>query len=130
MRYKETAAEGVAWLESIRPDLEKADWRQFSKVLGQIFEKYPDRWAAKCALANAMIDWNTKKLGVPVYQYFGLDPKDAPLTTFSIGIDTPEMTRQKTKEADAYPVLKVKVGLDTDRGRARHHEKTSSGRCQ
>jgi L-Ala-D/L-Glu epimerase len=36
------------------------------------------------------------------------------LTTFSIGIDTPEVTIQKTKEAAAYPVLKVKVGLDSD----------------
>lgn len=114
VRYKETAAEGVEWLKSLTPELEKADWRQFSKLLGQIFERHPEHWAAKSALANALMDWNTKNFGVPVYQYFGLDPKDAPLTTFSIGIDTPEMTRQKTKEADAYPVLKVKVGLDTD----------------
>ena len=47
-------------------------------------------------------------------RYFGLDPKDAPLTTFSIGIDTPEITKQKTPEAADYPVLKVKVGLATD----------------
>src|SRR5436190_7445188 len=60
------------------------------------------------------MDWGGQKLGVPLYTYFGLDPKDAPLTTFSIGIDTPEITRQKTKEAEAYPVLKVKVGLSTD----------------
>lgn len=114
VRYEETAAEGVEWLKSLTPELEKADWRQFSKLLGQIFERHPKHWAAKSALANALMDWNTKNFGVPVYQYFGLDPKDAPLTTFSIGIDTPEVTRQKTKEADAYPVLKVKVGLDTD----------------
>src|SRR5439155_14529876 len=54
------------------------------------------------------------KLGIPLYSYFGLDPTDAPLTTFSIGIDTPEITRQKTAEAADYPVLKVKVGLATD----------------
>ena len=36
------------------------------------------------------------------------------MTTFSIGIDTPEITKQKTREAGRYPVLKVKVGLDTD----------------
>src|ERR1035441_6062284 len=43
-----------------------------------------------------------------------LDPADTPLTTFSIGIDTPEITRQKTREAADYPILKVKVGLSTD----------------
>jgi L-alanine-DL-glutamate epimerase-like enolase superfamily enzyme len=60
------------------------------------------------------MDWVSQKLGVPLYRYLGLDARDAPLTTFSIGIDTPEITRQKTREAEAYPVLKVKVGLATD----------------
>ena len=60
------------------------------------------------------MDWVGQKLGIPLYRYFGLDPKDAPLTTFSIGIDTPEITKQKTREAADYPVLKVKVGLATD----------------
>jgi L-alanine-DL-glutamate epimerase-like enolase superfamily enzyme len=36
------------------------------------------------------------------------------VTTFSIGIDTPEITRQKTREAEEFPVLKVKVGLKND----------------
>src|SRR5205823_14611478 len=39
---------------------------------------------------------------------------DAPITTFSIGIDNPDMTRQKVREAEPYPILKIKVGLDTD----------------
>ena len=54
VRYKETAAEGVEWLKSLTPELEKADWRQFSKLLGQIFERHPEHWAAKSALANAL----------------------------------------------------------------------------
>jgi L-alanine-DL-glutamate epimerase-like enolase superfamily enzyme len=60
------------------------------------------------------MDWVGQKLGVPLYRYFGLDPADAPVTTFSIGIDTPEMTRKKIEEAAQFPVLKIKVGLDTD----------------
>src|SRR5206468_8961774 len=40
--------------------------------------------------------------------------KDAPLTTFSIGIDNPQTTKQKVQEAAAYPILKIKVGLDSD----------------
>jgi L-alanine-DL-glutamate epimerase-like enolase superfamily enzyme len=36
------------------------------------------------------------------------------VTTFSIGIDTPEITREKVREAEPFPVLKIKVGLDTD----------------
>jgi hypothetical protein len=45
---------------------------------------------------------------------FGLDPAAAPVTTFCIGIDTPEITRQKMREAEQLPVLKIKVGLKTD----------------
>ena len=41
-------------------------------------------------------------------------PRTRRVTTFSIGIDTPEITRQKTREAADFPVLKVKVGLATD----------------
>src|SRR5262249_25519604 len=51
---------------------------------------------------------------VPLYRLFGLDAADAPVTTFSIGIDTPENTKQKVREAEPFPVLKIKVGLDTD----------------
>jgi L-alanine-DL-glutamate epimerase-like enolase superfamily enzyme len=60
------------------------------------------------------MDWVGQKLNIPLYSYFGLDPADTPLTTFSIGIDTPEITKQKTREADDFPILKVKVGLATD----------------
>jgi L-Ala-D/L-Glu epimerase len=45
---------------------------------------------------------------------FGLDPAAAPVNTFCIGIDTPEITRQKMREAEQFPVLKIKVGLKTD----------------
>jgi L-Ala-D/L-Glu epimerase / N-acetyl-D-glutamate racemase len=60
------------------------------------------------------MDWVGQSLGQPLHRLFGLDATDAPLTTFSIGIDTPEVTRQKVREAEAFPILKIKVGLDTD----------------
>jgi L-alanine-DL-glutamate epimerase-like enolase superfamily enzyme len=70
--------------------------------------------AAMAAVDIALMDWIGQQLNIPLYQYFGLSPSDTPLTTFSIGIDTPEITRQKTLEAADFPVLKVKVGLQTD----------------
>ena len=85
-----------------------------SKILQQVFTKLPGEWAAKSAIDIALHDWVAQKLGVPLYRYFGLDAADAPVTTFSIGIDTPEMTKQKVLEAEPYPVLKIKVGLDKD----------------
>ena len=114
VRYHEDATSARKAVESVRDYLLSTDPMQFSKIMTEIFRRIPGEWAAKSAIDIALMDWVGQKLGIPLYSYFGLDPKDAPVTTFSIGIDTPEMTRQKTREADPYPVLKVKVGLATD----------------
>jgi L-alanine-DL-glutamate epimerase-like enolase superfamily enzyme len=114
VRYHENAAGAQKAVESVRGLLLAADPRQFTKVMAEVFRKVPGEWAGKAAIDIALMDWVGQKLGIPLYGLFGLDPQDAPLTTFSIGIDTPEITRQKTREAEAYPILKVKVGLDTD----------------
>jgi L-alanine-DL-glutamate epimerase-like enolase superfamily enzyme len=39
---------------------------------------------------------------------------DTPNTSFTIGIDTPEVVRQKVAEATPYKILKVKLGQKTD----------------
>jgi L-alanine-DL-glutamate epimerase-like enolase superfamily enzyme len=114
VRYHEDAAGARLAAESVRDVLLSADPMQFSKIMAEIFRRVSGAWAGKAALDIALMDWVGQKLGVPLYAYFGLDPHDAPLTTFSIGIDTPEITRQKTREAAGFPVLKVKVGLATD----------------
>jgi L-Ala-D/L-Glu epimerase / N-acetyl-D-glutamate racemase len=114
VRYKEDAKGAQAAVNSVRDLVTSGDPWEFSKLMSEVFHRVPDAWAGKAALDIALMDWIGQKLGIPLYRYFGLDPKDAPVTTFSIGIDTPEVTRQKVKEASQYPVLKVKVGLDVD----------------
>jgi len=114
VRYHEDAASAQKAVESVRELLVGTDPMQFAKIMAEVFKRVPGEWAGKAAIDIALMDWVGQKLGIPLYTYFGLDPKDAPLTTFSIGIDTPEITKQKTLEAAEYPVLKVKVGLATD----------------
>jgi len=70
--------------------------------------------SARGALSAALHDLVAKKLGVPVYQLWGLDPARAPRSTFTIGIDTEEKIRQKVFEAEPYPILKIKLGTDRD----------------
>jgi L-alanine-DL-glutamate epimerase-like enolase superfamily enzyme len=114
VRYHENAATARQAVESVRELLTGADPWQFSKLMGEVFRHVTGQYAAKAAIDIALMDWIGQRLGVPLYRYFGLDPKDAPLTTFSIGIDTPEVTRRKVREADPFPILKIKVGLDSD----------------
>lgn len=45
-----------------------------------------------------------------------MDKEKAPSTTFTIGIDTPDVVREKTKEcAEQFNILKVKLGRENDK---------------
>ncbi len=114
VRYHEDARSAQKAVESVRGLVTGADPWHFSKILAEVFRKVEGQYAAKAAIDLALMDWVGQKLGVPLYRYFGLDPRDTPVTSFSIGIDNPETTRQKVKEAADFPVLKIKVGLATD----------------
>ncbi|MBK8596316.1 MAG: dipeptide epimerase [Holophagales bacterium] len=66
------------------------------------------------ALDMALWDWKGKAVGQPVWKLLGVPTGRMAQTTFSIGIDTAEVMKEKVKEAAPYPLLKVKVGLPTD----------------
>jgi L-alanine-DL-glutamate epimerase-like enolase superfamily enzyme len=114
VRYNEDAVQAKQAIEAIRPYLTSSDPGKFTKIMDEVFSRIEGQYAAKAAIDIALMDWMCQKLGVPLYRYLGLDAKDTPVTTFSIGIDTPEITKQKVREAEQYPILKVKVGLDKD----------------
>jgi L-alanine-DL-glutamate epimerase-like enolase superfamily enzyme len=115
VRYKESPAEALQVIDANLEHLVWGDPRRFDSFLANIRKRLGDHQrAAMAAVDIAVMDWVCKRLQVPLYEYFGLDPAATPITTFSIGIDTPEITKQKTLEAADYPVLKVKVGLKTD----------------
>jgi L-alanine-DL-glutamate epimerase-like enolase superfamily enzyme len=114
VRYHETPQSAKAAVEKVLPIFESGDPTAFAKLNAEIFRHIEGEWAAKAAINLALMDWTGQKLGVPLYRYFGLDPADAPITTFSIGIDDPAKTKAKVEEAAQFPVLKIKVGLDSD----------------
>jgi L-Ala-D/L-Glu epimerase len=114
VRYKENADTARKAVESVRDFFVSADPWKFEKLMSEVFRRIQGEYAAKAALDIALMDWIGQKLGIPLYRHFGLDPADTPVTTFSIGIDTPEITKQKVREAEEFPVLKIKVGLKTD----------------
>jgi L-Ala-D/L-Glu epimerase / N-acetyl-D-glutamate racemase len=87
-------------------DLEAAE-RTLKGVLG-------GNPSARAAISSALHDLVGKRLGIPVYRLWGLDSAAAPISTFTIGLDTPEKIRAKVLEAEPYPVLKVKLGTNRD----------------
>lgn len=74
----------------------------------------PNR-AAKASVDIALHDLTGKIMGQPWYKIWGLNPEKCPNTSFTIGIDTPEVVRKKVDEAAPYKVLKVKMGLENDK---------------
>jgi L-alanine-DL-glutamate epimerase-like enolase superfamily enzyme len=115
IRYEEYPKTAKQAVDAILPQIEAGDPFQYRKMLAGVRKSLGEhQHAAMAAVDLAVFDWVGKKLNVPLYKLLGIDPADAPITDFSIGIDTPEITRQKTREAADFPILKVKVGLKTD----------------
>jgi len=117
-RYKEST-------DSVEAFLRQVDARglSFNDVEGSM--KYvetvaPHHASAKCALNLALLDGAAKRAQKPVYDFLGLGFSEARhMTSFTIGIDKPEVIRQKVVEAEAYPLLKVKVGVADDKANLR-----------
>ena len=108
-------------VESVCAFLQKVDLGQFTDpfqledILAYVDSLSPGDSAAKAAVDIALHDLVGKLVGQPWYRLWGLDAAKAPSTSFTIGIDTPDVVREKTLEAvGKFKILKVKVGLDSD----------------
>ena len=109
-------------VESVMSFLGKVNLEQFSDpfqlddILSYVDSLSPKDTAAKAAVDIALHDLVGKLLDAPWYKIWGLNKEKTPSTTFTIGIDTPDVVREKTKEcADQFNILKVKLGRDNDK---------------
>ena len=106
---------------SVTAFLNRVDLSQFASpfligdITGYLDGIAPGNHAAKAAVDIALHDLVGKLMNQPWYRIWGLNPGKTPYTSFTIGIDTPEVVRQKVKEAEPYRILKVKLGQKTDR---------------
>lgn len=72
--------------------------------------------SAKCALNLALLDGAARKQDKAIYDYLGLGfLENKHLSSFTIGIDTPEIVRKKVVAAESFPILKMKVGVPDDK---------------
>jgi L-alanine-DL-glutamate epimerase-like enolase superfamily enzyme len=112
-RYGETTATAAAALDEL------------GQLLGDdpyALEEIERRWngtlwdhaSAKVAFSMALHDLLGKRHGLPLYRWYGLELSRIPPTSFTIGIDEPEAMRRKVEEADAYSILKIKMGFEGD----------------
>jgi L-alanine-DL-glutamate epimerase-like enolase superfamily enzyme len=111
--YGESPDTVVAALSVIEPvlpggpfELENADAAMTRVLRGDA--------SARVAISAALHDLAGKRLAVPLWKLWGLDPARAPRSSFTIGLDAPAVVQQKVREAAAYPILKIKVGTPED----------------
>lgn len=88
---------------------------QIDDILTYVDSVLPGNCAAKAAIDIALHDLLGKIMRQPWYKIWGFDAADTPVTSFTIGIDTPEIVKQKVAEAHPYQLLKVKLGHNTDK---------------
>ncbi|MBM4160242.1 MAG: dipeptide epimerase [Ignavibacteria bacterium] len=88
---------------------------ELETILKDVDAIAPGNPAAKAAVDIALHDLVGRLLNQPWYNVWGFDKQATPYTSFTIGIDTEEVVRQKTREAEEFKILKVKLGRDTDK---------------
>lgn len=113
-RYKESTDTTVAFME--RVDASRLSFDDVPGSMAYLDTVAPGNFAPKCALNIALLDGAARKAGKSVSAFLGLGfTEGRHVTSFSIGIDKPDVIRAKVLEAERYPVLKLKVGSPDDR---------------
>lgn len=108
-------------IDSVCSFLSKLDLSQFNDpfriedILSYVDGVAENNRAAKASVDIALHDLLGKIMGQPWYKIWGLNPEKTPYTSFTIGIDKPDVVRKKVEETAPYKVIKVKMGLDNDK---------------
>jgi len=112
-RYGETMQTVATFLKRIDLSQFKEPF-QLEEILAYVDSIDEHNTAAKASIDIALHDWIGKRLNIPLWKLWGLDKDRTPRTSFTIGIDTLDVIEKKVREAEQYPILKVKVGISND----------------
>ncbi|HKS06767.1 MAG TPA: dipeptide epimerase [Gemmatimonadaceae bacterium] len=112
--YGETPETVIAALAKYTPVLKDADAFAIEDTEAALLVALRGNPSARAAISGALHDLVGKRLGVPVWKMWGLNPEKAPRSSFTIGIAATDELRKRVGEARQYPILKVKLGTDRD----------------
>lgn len=112
-RYKESVETADAFLKKLDPS--RLTPESIPAAMEYLDSVTAGEMAAKCGVNIALLDLAAKRAKKPIYDFLGLGFREGKhVTSYSIGLASPEVTRQKVTAASDYPVLKLKVGGQQD----------------
>mgnify|MGYP006286259021 CR=1 FL=1 len=115
--YGEDPGSAAAALEAMRPAVESVeDPEGLEELEAELALRAPGGASARAAVSAALHDLWGRRLGRPLWRLWGLAPEAAPVSSFTLGLDEPEVVAEKARGAAGWPVLKLKLGLE-DGGR-------------
>lgn len=122
-RYNETSETVVKYFEKfpfdelsnikVPEDIEVFIEESSSKIKSTFALEIPQ--SGKVAIEMAWLDWWAKSKNQPLWKLWGANSNIGPVTSYTIGIDEIPVIQTKIKEADIYPLYKIKLGTDHDR---------------
>lgn len=114
-RYEETPEKVIDYFQALPngffDDLTAAE--EIPQKLDEL-DLYPIK-SAQAAIEMAFLDWQAKSEGQTLWKKWGAPSPKGPVTSYTIGIDTPLKMQEKIKAARGYPVYKIKLGTEQDR---------------
>ncbi len=108
-RYGQSQASCLQALAAFRPP-QGLGPLDMPEILDAFSAQFPGEAAARCALESALWDWVGRRRHLALHRLLAIDPARTPLSSFTISIDEPDAIEARVREAEGWPILKVKVG--------------------
>ena len=112
--YQETPATAVEALGLAAPLL-AGDPVSVEDAEDELRARFPRARSVTAALSVALHDLAARRRSLPVYALWGLDPADAPRSSFTIPIGGESVLAERIARAEQYPILKIKLGGGDER---------------
>jgi L-alanine-DL-glutamate epimerase-like enolase superfamily enzyme len=119
--YGETHDTAAAFLDRAAQLLAPLhDMSDIGAIMAEVDALAPGNHAAKAAVDIALHDLWAKMQGQALWQLWGMNPDTMPPSSFTLGMDSPEVLREKLAEGADFHIIKVKLGSDDDQAIVRN----------
>lgn len=123
--YGETQEGVIAYFEQIQNQLGDDPF-----LLEDILNRLPPgSLAARSAIDIGLHDLLGQRLGQPLYRILGLNPKAIPPSSYTIGMDEPQLMAQQARKS-GFAFLKIKLGSENDEARLAAIREATSARLR